>query len=129
MKNRGGLELVRWRSFHRNCFLTLGTLLLDSLDGWARVGRVCASHENEQSLTRSNQLKLEGADQKAIAKIVGKKEGGGIKRKNCDRLGKSNYAINCHANAPVRIDYTPLQSIHARFDTLLHSPEYLISLR
>lgn len=33
-------------------------------------------HENEQSVTRSNELKLEGADQKAIAKIVKKKERG-----------------------------------------------------
>lgn len=38
------------------------------------MGRACASHENEQSLTRSNELKLEGADQKAIAKIVKKKK-------------------------------------------------------
>lgn len=65
MENRGGS-----RGFHRNCFLTL---LLDSLDGCTTVGRV---HENEQSVTRSNELKLEGADQKAIAKIVKKKERG-----------------------------------------------------
>lgn len=69
MKSRGGL-----RSFRRNCFLTLATLSLDPLDGCTRVGRACASHENEQSLTRSNELKLEGADQKAIAKIVKKKK-------------------------------------------------------
>lgn len=78
-------------------------------------------------VTRSNGVKLEGGGGRSKSDRKDReKRKRRIKRKNCDRLVKSNYAINCHANAPLFESIT--RSIHARFDTLLRSPEYLISL-